>query len=127
MSMNKAILFGNVGADPEIRMVNDAKVASFRIATSDRYKDRNGELHENTEWHSIVCWRNLADTVEKFVHKGDQILVEGSIKYKEYTNQSGEKKTQTNIVASSINLTKGSKQNQSNAQDTAEDSDDIPF
>ncbi len=69
--INKAILIGNVGQDPEIRYTGDAsngtKVATLRLATTERYKDRNGNLQEHTEWHNIVVWRNTADVVEKYV------------------------------------------------------------
>ena len=85
MALNKVMLIGNVGNDPEIRYLDsnpqspqgNAKVASFRLATTERYRDRNGETRENTEWHNIVAWRSNADLVEKFVHKGSQIFIEG--------------------------------------------------
>ena len=83
MALNKVMLIGNVGNDPEIRYLDSnpqspqgsAKVASFRLATTERYRDRNGETRENTEWHSIVAWRSNADLVEKFVHKGSQRII----------------------------------------------------
>ena len=72
MSLNKVMLIGNVGQDPEIRYLEgNAKVAQFRLATTERYKDRaSGENRESTEWHTIVAWRNSADVVERFVKKG---------------------------------------------------------
>ena len=77
--INKAILIGNVGQDPEIRYTGDvnngAKVATFRLATTERYRDRNGNLQEHTEWHNIVVWRNTADVVEKYVKKGTQVYI----------------------------------------------------
>ena len=78
MSLNKAMLIGNVGRDPEVRYLegnNGAKVATFTLATTERYRDRNGETRENTEWHNIVAWRNTADVVEKFVRKGTQLYI----------------------------------------------------
>ena len=102
MSVNKAIIFGNVGNAPEVRDVNGSKVASFRVATSERYKDRNGEQHENVEWHSVVCWRNLAEFVEKYIKKGDKVYVEGKIKSREYTPQDGAKRTIVEIVADKV-------------------------
>ena len=70
-SLNRAILIGHIGNDPEIRTIgNNDKVASFRLATTERYKDRNGDVKENTEWHQVTAWGKLADIVEKFVKKG---------------------------------------------------------
>ena len=77
------MLIGNVGRDPEVRYLegnNGAKVATFTLATTERYRDRNGETRENTEWHNIVAWRNTADVVERFVRKGTQLYIEGRIR-----------------------------------------------
>ncbi len=113
MSLNKAMLIGNVGKDPEVRYANNQtssgdqtapRVASFPLATSDRYRDRSGNVHENTEWHNIVAWRGLADTVEKFVRKGTQIYVEGRIRTRSWTDQTGAKRYTTEIVADNIQL-----------------------
>ena len=79
MSYQKLTLLGNV-TEPEVKEVNGNKVASFRLAASEKYTDRNGETHENTEWFSIVCWRKQADLIEKYVHKGDLLFIEGKIK-----------------------------------------------
>ena len=99
MSINRVILVGNVGSSPEIKVVSNNNVASFRVATSEKYTDRNGEAHENTDWHSIVAWGKTAELVGKFVHKGDKIYVEGKIRTREFTTQSGEKRTVTEILA----------------------------
>jgi single-strand DNA-binding protein len=112
MALNKVMLIGNVGNDPEIRYLDsnpqgpqgNAKVASFRLATTERYRDRNGEVRENTEWHSIVAWRNNADLVEKFVHKGSQIYVEGKLRTRQWNDQSGNKRYTTEINADNIQL-----------------------
>ena len=104
--LNKVLLIGNVGQDPEVRYLDgnngnggNAKVATIRLATSERYRDRNGEQRENTEWHSVVAWRNLADLAENFIKKGTQIYVEGKIRSREYTDQTGAKKYTTEITA----------------------------
>ena len=110
--MNKVMLIGNVGNDPEVRYLEsnpqnpqaNAKVASFRLATTERYRDRNGETRENTEWHNIVVWRNNADVVEKFVHKGSQIYIEGKLRTRQWTDQTGNKRYTTEVVADSIQL-----------------------
>jgi len=109
--LNKVMLIGNVGQDPEVRYLDgnngnggNAKVATIRLATSERYRDRNGEQRENTEWHSVVAWRNLADLAENFIRKGTQIYVEGKIRSREYTDQTGAKRYRTEIIADSIQL-----------------------
>ena len=112
MSLNKVMLIGNVGSDPEVRYLennpqnpqNNAKVATLRLATTERYRDRNGELRENTEWHNVVVWRNQADVVERFVHKGSQIYVEGKLRTRQWTDQTGAKRYTTEVVADTVQL-----------------------
>ena len=112
MALNKVMLIGNVGNDPEIRYLDsnpqspqgNAKVASFRLATTERYRDRNGETRENTEWHNIVAWRSNADLVEKFVHKGSQLFIEGKLRTRQWTDQTGNKRFTTEIQADNIQL-----------------------
>ena len=111
MSLNKVMLIGNVGSDPEVRYldgnssnVGTTKVASFRLATTERYRDRNGELRENTEWHNVVAWRNSADLAEKFIHKGSQIYVEGKLRTRSWSDQSGAKRFTTEVVVDTIQL-----------------------
>ena len=112
MALNKVMLIGNVGNDPEIRYLDsnpqgpqgNTKVASFRLATTERYRDRNGETRENTEWHSIVAWRSNADLVEKFVHKGSQIYIEGKLRTRQWTDQTGNKRFTTEVQADNIQL-----------------------
>lgn len=105
MSLNKVMLIGNVGRDPEVRYLEgNVKVATFTLATSERFKDRSGELRENTEWHNIVAWRANADVAERFIHKGTQIYVEGRLRTRSYQDQSGVKKYTTEIQADTIQL-----------------------
>ena len=107
MSLNKAMLIGNVGRDPEVRYLegnNGAKVATFTIATTERYRDRNGEIRENTEWHNIVAWRNNADVAEKFIRKGTQLYVEGRIRTRSWDDQTGNKRYTTEIFADTLQL-----------------------
>ena len=111
-SLNKILLIGNVGRDPEVRYLDSGaapggqstKVATFTLATTDRYRDRNGELRENTEWHNIVVWRQLADVSEKFIRKGSQVYIEGHIRTRSYNDQQGQKKFMTEIVADNLQL-----------------------
>ena len=106
--INKVILIGNVGQEPEVRYTGDAnngaKVATIRLATSERYKDRNGNLQEHTEWHTVVVWRNTADVVEKYVHKGTQLYVEGKIRTRSWEDQTGNKRYTTEIMADTLQL-----------------------
>ena len=108
MSLNKAMLIGNVGKDPEVRYLDgsngQAKVATFTLATTERYRDRNGETRENTEWHNIVAWRNTADVVEKFVKKGTQVYIEGRIRTRSWDDQTGNKRYTTEIMADTLQL-----------------------
>lgn len=106
--INKVILIGNVGQDPEVRYTGDvnngAKVATLRIATTERYRDRNGNLQEHTEWHSVVVWRNQADVVEKYVKKGSQLYIEGRLRTRSWDDQTGNKRYVTEIVADTLQL-----------------------
>ena len=108
MSLNKAMLIGNVGRDPEVRYLDgnsgQAKVATFTLATTERYRDRNGETRENTEWHNIVAWRNTADVVERFVRKGTQLYIEGRIRTRAWDDQTGNKRYTTEIIADTLQL-----------------------
>lgn len=105
MALNKVLLIGNVGKDPEVRhLESGASVATITLATSERFKDRNGEMKETTEWHSIVAWRNLADLAENYIRKGSQIFVEGRIRSRSWDDQNGQKHYVTEIEASNIQL-----------------------
>lgn len=102
------MLIGNVGRDPEVRYLDgqsgNAKVATFTLATTERYRDRNGETRENTEWHNIVAWRNTADVVEKYVRKGTQLYIEGRIRTRSWDDQTGNKRYTTEIIADTLQL-----------------------
>lgn len=105
MSLNKVILLGNVGRDPEVRHLDSgASVASFTLATSERFRDKSGAVQEKTEWHNIVCWRGLADICEKYVKKGTQLLIEGKIRTRDYMDKSNQKRYVTEIVADTMQL-----------------------
>ena len=104
--VNKVILIGNVGMDPEVRtMEGGVKVARVRLATTERFRDRqSGENKEHTEWHTITLWRGLADVVDNYVRKGSQIYVEGRLRTREWTDQTGAKRYTTEILADAMNL-----------------------
>ena len=112
MSLNKVMLIGNVGKDPEVRYLENnpqnpganPKMARFPLATSERYRDRNGELREDTEWHNIIAWRNSADVIERFVRKGSQVYIEGRLRTRKYTDNDGKDRYTTEIVVENIQL-----------------------
>ena len=124
MSLNKVMLIGNVGNDPEVRYLESnpqnpagaVKVATLRLATTERYRDRSGEPRENTEWHNVVVWRNNADVAEKFVHKGSQIYIEGKLRTRQWTDQTGNKRYTTEVVADTLQLLGKRPEGESQAQ-----------
>ena len=106
--VNKVILIGNVGQDPEIRYTGDVnnstKVATLRVATTERFRGRDGNPQEHTEWHSVVVWRNTADVVEKYVKKGTQLYIEGRLRTRSWDDQNGNKRYTTEIIADNLQL-----------------------
>ena len=107
MSVNKVILIGNVGRDPEVRYLDSGiAVASLPLATTDRaYTLANGtQVPERTEWHNLVLWCGLAETAEKYVHKGDKLYVEGKIRTRSYDDQTGAKRYVTEIFVDSMEM-----------------------
>lgn len=103
-SVNKVVLVGNLGREPEIRHTNTGKkIASFSVATSDVWKDANGERQEKTEWHRVVVFNpNTADFVERFVKKGSKVYVEGALQTRKWTDNSGQDKYTTEVVVSNF-------------------------
>ena len=107
MSVNKVILLGNVGKDPEVRYLDTGiAVATFPLATTDRgYTLANGtQVPERTEWHNLVLWRGLAETAEKYVHKGDKLYIEGKIRTRSYDDQTGAKRYITEIFVDNMEM-----------------------
>ena len=103
--VNKVILIGNLGADPEIRTLeNGTKVARIRIATSESYTNKEGMRVENTEWHSITLWRQLADITEKYLSKGKQVYVEGKLQTRSWKDKEGNDRYTTEIVADKMQM-----------------------
>ncbi|MBW6508576.1 MAG: single-stranded DNA-binding protein [Desulfuromonadales bacterium] len=105
MSVNKVILVGNLGKDPELRYTpSGTAVATFSLATTERYKDREGQRQEKTEWHNIVAWRQLAEICGKFLHKGKQVYIEGKIQTRSYDDRDGNKRYITEIVMDQMQM-----------------------
>ena len=98
------MLIGRVGGNPQIRTAGDQKVASFSLATSEKYKGKDGNLVESTEWHNVSFWGKPAEVVEKYVTSGSQLFVEGKIKTEKYTDKEGAEKFITKILGSSLQL-----------------------
>jgi single-strand DNA-binding protein len=111
-SLNKAILIGNLGADPEVRSTsNGSRVATLSVATSRQWKNQAGEKQEKTEWHRVVLWNNkgsnLADIAERYCKKGDKVYVEGSIEYRSWQDREGQTRYTTEITARELILLSG--------------------
>ncbi len=102
-SVNKAILIGNLGKDPDLRYTPSGQaVATFSLATNERYKDKDGQMVDRTEWHNIVVWGKQAETAKEYLKKGRQIFVEGRIAYRTYDDREGNKRYITEVVAQRI-------------------------
>jgi len=137
--INKVILIGNLGKEPEVRhLENGATVANFSLATTETYKDRDGNKATQTEWHNIVVWRKLAEVAEKYLHKGSKIYLEGKIKTRSYEDKDKNKRYVTEILADSFTMLDSKKddfQSDSNESDTSVNlgnqsnspTDDLPF
>lgn len=141
--INKVILIGNLGADPEIRYMQDnVPVAHFSIATTESYKDKAGDKKEVTEWHNIVAFRGLAGVIEKYLKKGNKVYIEGKLKTSNWEDKEGIKRYKTEIVAGDMIMLDrpGSSGNGNNkpqeadtnvtesaANEPAQGDDDLPF
>lgn len=142
MSVNKVLLIGNVGKDPEVRHLDkDVTVANFPLATSESYIAKNGEKVTTTEWHNIVIWRGLAKVVEQYVKKGDKLYLEGRIRTRSWDDKDGNKRYTTEIYADNMEML-GSPRNNDDSSDpesknqegnvsepdfSSSEEDDLPF
>jgi single-strand DNA-binding protein len=114
--VNKVILIGNLGKDPEIRVIEGGrKVANFSLATTESYKDKNGQRVDQTEWHNVSFWGPIADVIEKYLKKGSQIYVEGRIKTRSYEDKDKIKRYSTEIVGQNMTMLGGPKTADSSA------------
>lgn len=104
-SLNKAMLIGRLGQDPEVRYTqSNTAVANFSLATNERYKDRNGEFQERTEWHRIVAWGRTAEICQEYLKKGSLVYIEGPIQTREWEDKDGQKKYTTEIKALTMQM-----------------------
>jgi single-strand DNA-binding protein len=107
-SLNKVMLIGNVGSEPEIRTTSGGKrVAKFSVATNRSFTDRSGQQQEKTEWHRCTAWERIAEIIEQYVHKGDRIYVEGSIEYSQTEDEGGKPRYWTDIVVREMVMLSG--------------------
>ena len=105
MSINKVLLVGNLGKDPDLRYTpSGAAVCTFSLATSDKFKNKAGETQENTEWHNIIAWQRLAEICGEYLHKGKQVYVEGKLQTRSYEDRNGNKRNVTEIVISQMQM-----------------------
>ncbi len=142
--VNKVILVGNLGKDPEVRhLENGASVANFSIATSETYKDKNGNRQEQTEWHNVVLWRGLAQIAEKYLKKGSQIYIEGKLRTRSWQDKDGNTRYTTEVVGDQMTMLGGRSsggndtpnsntsnepnKNTGSADISSDDADDLPF
>jgi len=139
MGINKVILIGNVGKDPEVRHLDSGvAVSTFPLATSETYRNKEGQKVTNTEWHNIVVWRGLAEVAEKYVKKGNPLYIEGKIRTRSWDDKDGVKRYTTEIIADNMQMlgSKQSNEESSSAPEKAEsvdvenmpnEEDDLPF
>lgn len=113
--VNKVILVGHLGKDPEIRhLENGAVVANFSLATSESYKDKNGNRIDQTEWHNIVLWRGLAEVAEKFLKKGNLVYIEGKLRSRSWDDTNGVKRYTTEVVGDQMVMLGGKNEGEMN-------------
>ncbi|MCD8540425.1 MAG: single-stranded DNA-binding protein [Leadbetterella sp.] len=126
-ALNKALLIGNLGADPEVKTLPSGdKVATIRLATSEIYKNKNGERIEDTEWHRVEFWGGLAGIVEQYVKKGDSLYVEGRIRTEKYTDANQVERYSTKIRATNMQMLSRKPQGETEILPTLSD-DGLPF
>lgn len=117
-SLNKVMIIGNLGKDPEIRTTpSGAKVANFQVATNESYKDRGGNKVDKTEWHRIVLWRGLAEIAEKYLKKGSNAFFEGKLTTRAWDDKDGNKRFTTEIVVDNMQMLGGNQTNDENQED----------
>lgn len=136
--VNKVILVGNLGKDPEVRYLEGGTaVANFTLATSETYKDKSGNRIEQTEWHNVVVWRGLAEIAEKYLRKGSMVYVEGKLRTRQWEDKDGVKRYTTEIIADNMTMLGGKREESSNTPTptatppqnipSPKDADDLPF
>jgi len=126
--VNKAILIGRLGADPEVRYTQDGTpVATFNLATDEQWKDKDGNKIQKTEWHRIVAWRKLGETCGEYLTKGKLVYIEGKIQTRQWEDKDGGKRYTTEVVATNMKMLGGTNEQSVKQGPKPIDVDDIPF
>lgn len=129
--VNKVILVGNLGKDPEVKYLdNGVAVANFSLATTENYKNKSGERVSQTEWHNIVLWRGLAEVAEKYLKKGSSVYIEGKIKTRKWEDKEGVVRYSTEILCDNMTMLGGKSSTENKAEETSQledPKDDLPF
>ena len=131
VGVNKVILVGNLGKDPEVKYLDSGiAVANFSLATTENYKNKEGERVSQTEWHNIVLWRGLAEVAEKYLKKGSSIYIEGRIRTRKWEDDDGKTRYNTEILGDNMTMLGGKPQPENKNEDltsSENDEDDLPF
>lgn len=130
--VNKVILIGNLGADPELRYTpNDTPMATFSVATTERWKGQDGQQQEQTEWHRIIAWRRLAEICGEYLAKGSKVYIEGSLQTRKWQDKDGNDRYTTEIVAGEMKMlspkSEGGGRQYGGYSQPADTGDDVPF
>ncbi|MDQ1265926.1 MAG: single-strand DNA-binding protein [Bacteroidota bacterium] len=121
-TLNKVMLIGNVGRDPELKYTpSGIPVTSFRLATSETWKDREGSVQEHTDWHTVVAWRGLAEVIHKLVRKGSRVYIEGRIQTRTFDDKTGNRRHVVEVLADNMLLLDPRKQRESGADGDFDD------
>lgn len=134
-SLNKAIILGRLGQDPDIKKTNNSTVANLSIATSEKYKDKSGQMQEQTEWHRVTLWGRMAEIAEQYLAKGSLVLIEGKIQTRKWQDQSGADRYTTEIIGRELKMIGGKNDNQQSQSSYKQpdfsqpndDDNDLPF
>lgn len=122
-NLNKVMIIGHLGRDPEARQAGDSTVANFTVAVTDRYKSRDGQQQERTEWVNVVCWRRLAEIAQQYLRKGSPVYIEGRLQTRKWQDKDGNDRYTTEVVADNFQML-GGKQS---AQAPAPQNNGLPF
>lgn len=126
--MNKVILSGNLGQDPELRQIGDKNVTSFSLATTKRYKTKTGEKAKKTEWHNVKAWGKKGEVINQYLKKGSSVLIEGELQYEKWEDKNGNKRQRATVVLNDFEFIGGKTEAQpQTAQATKEEPDDFIF
>lgn len=125
--LNKAMVIGNLGRDPEVKRVGDSSVANFSVAVNEKFKDRNGQQQDRTEWVNCVAWGRLAEIVGQYLHKGSKVFVEGKLQTRKWQDKQGQDRYTTEVNVLNLQMLDGRMEQKSEPQPVVNPFDDLPF